>query len=254
MFRFVFKTIILFKLLALAFAAGMGTAYALQVRRQYDKWGLAGDAAERELAGDELVEAPDLVETRHIDIDVARDEVWPWLAQLGYGRGGWYALPALDRPWCPAGGPVSHSADTILPEFGDLAVGDLVPTHPQGGFEARVVEPGKTLVLYLDDKMTREQIEELVADRAAEMDEDAEVMLQMPPYRVTWAFVLEDLPGGRTRLIERLRASVEASENQKRARPIMRMALFAFLRSQLEGIKYRAEGTIGPRDEEALAA
>jgi len=66
--------------------------------------------------------------------------------------------------------------------------------------------------------------------------------------------VLEDLPGGRTRLTERLRASVEASENQLRARPLMRMALFAFLKSQLEGVKERAEGTIGPRDEGALAA
>ena len=30
---------------------------------------------------------------------------------------------------------------------GTLAEGDLVPTHPQGGFEARIVEPGEALVL-----------------------------------------------------------------------------------------------------------
>ena len=45
----------------------------------------------------------------------------------------------------------------------------------------------------------------------------------------------------RQRLIERVRASVDVSENQKRARPVLAMGLFAFLRSQLEGIKERAE-------------
>ena len=66
----------------------------------------------------------------------------------------------------------------------------------------------------------------------------------MPPYQVTLAFELEELPGGRTRLIERIRTSVDVSENQKRARPVLAMGLFVFLKSQLEGIKERAEGAV----------
>mgnify|MGYP001819579862 CR=1 FL=1 len=247
LFRFVFKTVVLIKLMALAFSAGLGAAYLVQLRTQYRSWGLVPNGNERGVAGDELVEEADLVETRAIDIDAPPDQVWPWLAQLGYGRGGWYSFPALDRAWTPAGGPPSRRADTILDEFQDLAEGDLVPTHPQGGFVARTVRANEALVLFLDDEMLREQMSELVADAAEAVEErggEAGIdldMTDMPPYQVTLAFDLEELPGGRTRLIERVRASVDVSENQKRARPVLAMGLFAFLRSQLEGIKERAE-------------
>jgi hypothetical protein len=68
--------------------------------------------------------------------------------------------------------------------------------------------------------------------------------MDMPPYRVSWAFVLEDLPGGRTRLIERLRFELDATDNQWRARPVLEVGVFALLRSQMEGIKARAEGAV----------
>lgn len=246
LFRFVFRTIFLFKLMGLAFGAGMAAAFLLQLRGQYQSWGLVEGGTERSVAGDDLVDEPDLVETRAIDIDVPPARVWPWLAQLGYGRGGWYSFPVLDRPWNPDGGRPFKSAEEILPEYQDLAEGDLVPTHPQGGFEARLVEPNEALVLYLDDAMFREQMSELAAAATEAVEEqggdlDLDTDLDMPPYQVSWAFELEELPGERTRLIERLRAHVEASEQQWRARPALAMGVFALLRSQLQGIKRRAE-------------
>lgn len=250
LFKFAFKAWFVMQLLAIAFSAGMGAAYLMQLRAQYRSWGLAPGGKERGVAGDDLVAEADLVETRAIEIEASPDQVWPWLAQMGYGRGGWYSFAAVDRAWTPAGGPPSDSADTILDEFQDLAVGDLVPTHPQGGFVARTVEPNEALVLFLDDAMIREQVEELVADAADAVEErggDADLGVDlddMPPYRVTMAFELEELPGGRTRLVERVRASVDVSENQKRARPALAMGLFVFLKSQLEGIKERAEGAV----------
>ena len=249
LFKFVFKAWFVMQLMALAFSAGMGAAYLMQLRTQYRTWGLVPGGNERGVRGDDLVPEADLVETRAIDIDAPPDQVWPWLAQMGYGRGGWYSFAAIDRAWTPAGGPPSDSADTILEEYQDLAEGDLVPTHPQGGFVARAVEPNEALVLFLDDSMMREQMDELVADAADEIEQrggtaDLGVELDnMPPYKVALAFELEELPGGRTRLIERARASVEVSENQKKARPALAMGLFVFLKSQLEGIKERAEGT-----------
>ncbi len=245
-----FKTIVLLQLLALAFSAGMGAAYVLQLRRHYGSWGKAHGEDARAMAGDDLVAAPDLVETRSIDIDAAPDEVWPWLAQLGYGRGGWYSFPVLDRPWAPSGGPTRRSADEILPQFGTLAEGDIVPTQTGAGFIARAVQPGQALLLYLDDEITREQLRE-VAEAAADMDSDEafegagadlELTDQVPPYQVTFAYELESLPGGRTRLTERLRVHLEASEQQWRLRPALVLALFAFMRCQLLGIKRRAEG------------
>ena len=250
LFRFVFKVWFIAQLMAVAFSAGMGAAYLMQLRALYRTWGLVAGGNERGVRGDGLVAEADLIETRAIDIDAAPDQVWPWLAQMGYGRGGWYSFGAFDRAWTPAGGPPSDSADTILDEFQDLAEGDLVPTHPQGGFVARTVEPAEALVLFLDDEMVREQVDELVAEAAdaveeqggkAEMDFD---MSSVPPYRVTLAFELEELPGGRTRLIERVRAGVDVSENQKRARPALAMGLFVFIKSQLEGIKERAESAV----------
>jgi len=250
LFRFVFKTVVLIKLMAFAFSAGMGAAYLVQLRSQYRSWGLVPGGNERGVAGDDLVAEADLIETRAIDIDAPPDQVWPWLAQLGYGRGGWYSFAAADRAWTPAGGPPSDSADTILEEFQDLAEGDLVPTHPQGGFVARAVEPNAALVLFLDDTMIREQVDELVADatdaveeQGGEMDLGVELD-DMPPYRVTLAFELEELPGDRTLLIERVRASVDVSENQKRVRPALAIGLFVFLKSQLEGIKQRVESAV----------
>ncbi len=248
--KFAFKAWFVVQLMALAFSAGMGAAYLMQLRTQYHTWGLVPGGNDRGVRGDALVPEADLVETRAIDIDVPPEKVWPWLAQLGYGRGGWYSFAAVDRAWTPAGGPPSDSADTILDEFQDLAEGDLVPTHPQGGFVARTVEPNEALVLFLDDTMIREQVEELVAEAADDIEErggdaDLGVDLQsMPPYQVAFAYELEELPGDRTRLVERVRVAVEVSENQKRVRPALAMGLFVFLKSQLEGIKERAEGDV----------
>ena len=237
--RFTFKAVVTLKLMAFAFSAGMGAAYVLQLRAQYRSWGLVAD--DRALTGDELVPEADIIETRRIDIDVAPDQVWPWLVQLGYGRGGWYSYPLLDRSWSPSGGPTSNSADSILEELQDLAEGDLVPTQQGSGFVVRVLEPGEALVLYLDDIITREHIEEMVADAPEEAIEAIEEM-DMPPYKVSWAFVLEDAPGGRTRLVERLRIGFEnLSGGQRRATPVLSMGVFALMRSQLLGIKSRAE-------------
>lgn len=251
--RFVFKTIVLIKLMSLAFSAGMGAAYLFQLRQQYGTWGLADGGDERGVRGDGLVPEPDLIETRAIDIDVPPEQVWPWLSQLGYGRAGWYSYPMLDRAWSPAGGDPFEPAETVLGEYQDLAEGDLVPTHPQGGFEAKLVEPGEALVLYLDDVMTRDQFAELVADASEAVEEPAEAAgeggsamaldfeMDMPPYQVSWAFELEELPGDRTRLIERMRVHIEANEMQWRARPFLGLGVFVLMRSQMQGIKRRAE-------------
>ncbi len=239
--KFTFKLVFRLRLLLLAFGVGMSTAFALHLREQYRSWGLLGGGKARSLAGDDLVSKADVVETRAVEIEATREQVWPWLVQLGYGRGGWYGYGALDRPWSPSGGAVAHSADTILEEFQELAVGDLVPIHDDGGFAVRHLDPGEALVLYLDDAMAREQLTESMADAPDEVADALEDM-DMPPYTVSWAFILEDAPGGRTKLIERLRVRIDAlSGGQRRAMPLLGMAAFTLMRSQMLGIKRRAE-------------
>ncbi len=239
--KFTFKLVFRLKLLIFAFGAGMSAAFALTLRELYGSWGLLDGGGERGLPGDDLVPKADVVETRAVEIDAPPAQVWPWLVQLGYGRGGWYGYGALDRPWSPAGGAPVHSADTILEEFQELAVGDLVPIHDDGGFAVRHLEPGEALVLYLDDAMAREQLTESMADAPDEVA-DALAEMDMPPYTVSWAFLLEDAPGGRTKLIERLRFRIDAlSGGQRRAMPLLGMAAFTLMRSQMLGIKRRAE-------------
>jgi len=229
------------KVLVFAVMVGMGIAYIQQWRAQYRSWGMVAADQDRALPGDDLVTEPDFVETRSLNIDAPPSAVWPWLAQLGYGRGGWYSFQQLDRPWSPNGGPLGDSTDVILEEFQDLAEGDLVPTHPEGGFVSRVVEPDAALALFLDDGMTREQVEEMVADSGEEAVEAASQM-EMPPFSVSWTFVLVPVGSGRTRLIERMRAHVEdISDPQRRGMPLLKMGVFTLMRSQMLGIQDRAE-------------
>jgi hypothetical protein len=105
----------------------------------------------RRLPGDELVPHPNWQPTRAETIRAPAAAVWPWLVQLGYGRGGYYG----DLPWWRGerGRGPAASADRILPEFQHLDLGDVLldgsgcdATH--GAWTVRVVEPGGSLVLF----------------------------------------------------------------------------------------------------------
>jgi hypothetical protein len=49
-------------------------------------------------------------------------EIWPWLVQMGCDRSGFYSYDRLDN-----GGRAS--AESILPEFQDTKVGDVLPSR-----------------------------------------------------------------------------------------------------------------------------
>jgi hypothetical protein len=71
-----------------ALAAGLG-AYLVFFRRQCLTWGARPDEVSRKLPGDELLPRAGIVTTRAITID-APAAIWPWLVQMGSGRGGVY--------------------------------------------------------------------------------------------------------------------------------------------------------------------
>ena len=241
------SSILRLKVVAFSFLAGLATAFYLQLREQQQSWGVVPADTEKSLPGDELVDDPGIVDTRTLIIDAAPSEVWPWLVQMGYGRGGWYSYDKLDVK--------GSSADTILEEYQDLAEGDIVPTHPGGGFVAKVVEPEKTLVLYLDTELVQSQMDADVAEKGdealADIDEDAPAGLRfagvmgdmtMPEFRGTWAFILEPVSGGKTRLIERFRIwTAEAGLPQRLGMPMMGLGVFAMTRKHMLGVKDRAE-------------
>ncbi len=88
--------------LRLAGGIALGAVYAFFVRPQLLKWGTRLGESQRRLAGDEIIPAPNFAVTRAINIDAPPDAVWPWLAQMGRERTGWYSYDLLDNNGIPS--------------------------------------------------------------------------------------------------------------------------------------------------------
>ena len=87
------------------------------------------------LPGDELVCANTPRTTRAVTIDAPIAAVWPWLAQIGEDRGGFYSYSLLER----AVGAHIQNANTVHPEWQDVRVGDTVWLARRYGDAARQV-------------------------------------------------------------------------------------------------------------------
>jgi hypothetical protein len=217
-----------------AIAGASWLAY-VGVRQWWKTWGVVPDEATRELPGDELVPDAQAIDTRGITIEAPPERIWPWLVQMGYGRGGWYSIDQLDMR--------GKSADQIVEAWQDLAVGDLVPTHPGGGFEVRLLEPNRALVLFGDPStmqpMTHPEGEELPAGLAA----SGSFLAQTPSeFKASWSFVLEPLGPNRTRLVERVRYwGADKTPVTKAALSLLGFGVFVMMQRQMTGIRARAE-------------
>jgi hypothetical protein len=226
-------------LIGAAAAGAAAVAFYYKVRPWWKGWGVEPAEADLALAGDDIVAEPTVVETRGITIDAPPSAIWPWLVQMGYDRGGWYSYDQMDMK--------GKSADTIVPEWQKLEVGDTMPTFPGGGFAVKVVEPEKALVLHLDNGMVegwrRAQGEDLETPTRGLAFAGAMGERSMPgAFSVSWAFALRPTHDGQTRLIERFRASIETETPGSRfAGPFMGFGLFVMMQRQMVGIKERAE-------------
>jgi hypothetical protein len=200
-------------------SAALGTAIvvATLLRSRYLRWGATEDDVSVALPGDELVSRPGLTATRGVTIRAAADGVWPWIAQLGQGRGGFYSYDFLENLI----GCDIHSADRIVPEWQRVEVGAQVKLAPEVALTVAFVEPPRALVLRGEIPMGR-----------------------MPaPYDFTWAFVLRAGPGGSTRLVVRERYGY-----LRRWAPLIvePAELISFVMSQrmLRSIRSRAENAV----------
>jgi hypothetical protein len=229
----------LFGLAALTGAAAL--MYRLVFRPWWKSWGVSPEESARVLPGDEVIPSASAGETRAITIEAAPSAVWPWLVQMGFGRAGWYSYDAIDMG--------SPSSKGIVPEYQDLKVGDLMPTHPAGGFVVKRLDPEAALVLYLDSKLVQQQAQKAKAEGAIagpiNLRATGALMETSQPteFAASWAFVLEELQGGRTRLMERFRVSFGETDKPwtKYTLPLMGFGVFVMMRQQMIGIKQRAE-------------
>lgn len=95
------------------------------------------------LPGDGLVDA-DVVMDRGFDLDAPPEAVWPWLAQLGKHRAGWYLPARVERLV-----PVRRRALRHLePRLLEHRVGDVIPDWGGAGatFTLAASDPPRTLL------------------------------------------------------------------------------------------------------------
>jgi len=119
-------------------AAGVLAVYVVWIGPWQHRWGATDQEVERVMPGDEIIPAAAST-TRAVTIDASPEEVWPWLLQIGYGRGGWYSYDWIDNDGRP-------SADRIVLELQSLAVGDQLPMLPGMGPKVRTILPARYLL------------------------------------------------------------------------------------------------------------
>jgi hypothetical protein len=130
------------------------------------RWGATDEEVGRAMPGDGLLRPVAPTTTRAITIDASPEDVYQWLLQIGYGRGGWYSYDWIDNDGSP-------SADRIDPALQRLAVGDRIEMMPGIGPMVREIVPNHHIV------------------SGSETD--------------SWCLLVEPTPDGQTRLISRWR-------------------------------------------------
>jgi hypothetical protein len=85
------------------------------IRPWHLRWGATTAEVVAAMPGDDIVPRAQFNATRAIDVAAPPAQVWPWIAQLGYRRGGFYTYDLLDN----AG---QRSADRVQAEHQELHV------------------------------------------------------------------------------------------------------------------------------------
>ena len=202
---------------AAVIAAGLATPF---MRGARSHWGITRPEARRPLPGDELIGTPRWDWTHGIEIGAPADAVWPWIAQVGADRGGFYSYQWLENLI----GCQIRNATTIHPEWA-AREGGALRLHPSAP-PLRVVSvtPGRSLVAYMPPAPG-------------------------PAHRwiaASWLFLVEPLGPARCRVISRYRCgtSDDLASRIQFGPALIEPVSFAMDRRMLIGIKQRAERNI----------
>ena len=188
----------------------LAVLYWFPGRRWFGRWGTTRDELSRVMAGDAVIVNPTHSATHAVTVDAPADDIWPWLVQMGYQRGGLYSYDWLDRLFGILDRP---SANRILPEYQHLAVGDTIALGPREELTVAAFEPLRTLVL----------------------------SYKAHDFEWVWQFGLYPLDNNRTRLVTRGTERVPKTVGAWLFMRVMEPAAFIMTRRMLLGLKQRAE-------------
>jgi len=121
--------------------------YLLAIRPSQLRWGATADEVARSMPGDDLVSSPTFCATRGISIQGRPEDIWPWLAQMGYGRAGFYGYDLIENVGSRTG---IRSAVSILPELQHPKTGDVLPISAAASLVFDSIQPGSHLIWRAD--------------------------------------------------------------------------------------------------------
>lgn len=158
----------------------LGTVYWLVVRPWFLGWGATDAELTRDLPGHDLVPADAVTSTQAVTVDAPPEAVWPWLVQIGQGRGGFYSYDWLEQ----LVGADIHNVDRIVPEYQSLEAGDEVLLAPK---DYPLGSPDSWPVV-------------------ADLEVERYLVLRPPtnPPGYVWTFYLDPVEESRTRLVARM--------------------------------------------------
>lgn len=207
------------KWMFLGVAGLVAMAYAVLIRPRILSWGSTDDERTRPLPGDDIDPDAASVTTRAVTIWAPAEAVWPWLIQMGQDRAGFYTHNWVERLLRSG---IPDTAE-IRPEWQGIEVGDLMRTNRDiggkpMGWPVVAVDPGRSLVVSSKN---------------------------MPAG--TYAFVIEPLADGASRLIVRDRAQWKWWEGPFAT--LVYEPLHAYMETGLiSGVRRRAEAAATRND------
>lgn len=210
--------------------AGLLTPF-LRGRRSH--WGIDARSAARRSPGDELVPQPLWSWTHGVEVDAPATDVWPWVAQIGADRGGFYSYQWLENLL----GCQVRNAETIHPEWAARPGGEL-RLHPSApALRIVSVDPGRSLVAYMPPVPGMRDAGAGSGEPASPVEPNGRWMT------ASWLFLVEPTSPGRCRVISRYRCDTSASllSRLQFGPAIIEPISFAMDRRMLLGIKQRAE-------------
>lgn len=186
------------------------------------RWGASDGELALALPGDEVLTHPLIRWTHAETINAPPEQVWPWIAQLGDTRAGYYSYTFIENRVGALTGADNYAvtyinADRIHPEWQNPQPGDQMI---QSVLKIRAVKPGAYL---LADAVKPEAFNWL------------------------WLWQLQPVDGGQhTRLIVRFGIQLPVAVSNPVMTFVMDIGGFVMEQNMLQGIKTRAEGGTEP--------